>query len=500
MEPAVQEIDLREAAVLGATDGVLFSHVFFPKTYRVASPPMHYEMWDSFLTPGRRFVSFQVFRGGAKTTICRTNIAHRVAYAISRTILNIGKSEDAASKTIQWLKRQVEHNTRYASTFGLRPGNKWTETDIEIVHEVEGITIRCIGMGITGSVRGLNIDDHRPDFIILDDVLDEENCATPEQRRKVTEKIFGAVEKSLARPADNPRAQMVMLQTPIDVDDASELTMQDPEWHPVRFGCFDEEGESRWPALFPTEELRKQKESAIARNMLSIWMREMECKVVADEKRYFRPWWLSEWTTRPEVGFLAVLAIDPSPPKDEEPEKRKTKDPDPEVLSVVGIAGGKLMVLETVVIQDPNPAVTLTTLRSLMLKWRVKAIGVETTAYQATLKWIIDEKIRRGDLPAVPVYKIDDKRKKTKRIRHTFTSAIEEFGTIYIHRTMETFRQQFEDYPDVKHDDVLDSVAIGIQTLQRYRNLTYDEDGNVLEEGFADLFDAKMDTSICAAP
>jgi len=408
--------------------------------------------------------------GGSKTTTLRAFTAKRIAYGISNTIVYIGKSQDHAKRSVRWVMKQVEYNTLYAQTFGLTKGKKWTDEECEIRHKVLDQPITLIAIGITGSVRGINLDDYRPDLIVLDDVIDEENSNTIEQRKKIEGLIFGAVDNSLISPEEAPDAKLVMLQTPLDVDDASNLVQKDPEWHPLRFSCFDNMGNSRWEDMFPTKFLRKKKESAIRRNQLSIWMREMECRVVGDESRYFSIDWLYKWVVLPD-GMTTAIGIDPSPPKDEDPNKRKTKDPDPEVLSVVGIIKTettvKRYILELVKIQDPNPERTVTELAKLIRKWHPIVGGVETTAYQSTLKWYIEKAMRDKRCPYLAIEALDERRSKVKRIRQFYTDACDN-GELYYHASMLEFAEQFKDYPEVKHEDLLEAPVHGFKVLENF--------------------------------
>ena len=466
----LENITLREAAEIAATDGAFFGEFFFPRTFRMRTPDYVRDLWDKLDEPHARHVSIQVFRGGAKTTVLRAFTAKRISYGQSNTILYIGKSQDHALRSVGWIMRQIETNPRWANTFGLSKGDKWTQEECEIKHGVDEYPIRIIANGITGSARGVNVDDYRPDLIILDDVIDDDNAATKEQRKKINDRIFGAIEKSLMRGEENPQAKLVMLQTPLDREDASELTQNDPEWHPLKFSCFDDKGNSRWEGMFATKELKKEKASAIRRNMLSLWLREMECAVVADEKRYFREHQLRYWEVLP-AGMVVAIGIDPSPPKDEDPEARKKKDPDPEVLSAVGSFAGDVYLLEVVKIQDPNPEKTTIELARLIRKWHPIVAGVETVAYQKTLKWYIEKQMMDGKCPHLRIEPLDDKRSKVKRIRHTFSDIVPD-GKFYIHPSMLGFIEEFKDYPDVVHDDILDSVSMGIAQLIPYEGIT----------------------------
>lgn len=477
MESNAEQIDIQEAVQLAAVDGVFFGKFFLPNTFRMPSPPFASRIWNALEDPNNRYVGIQIFRGGTKTTTCRAFTLKRICYALSHTIEYVGKSQDHALRSVAWIMRQIEHNRLIAQTFGLRKGKKWTPEQCEIYHGVEEHPITLIAVGIEGSVRGINIDDYRPDLIVLDDVIDDENAATVEQRTKVTNRIFGAIEKSLAKRAEQPNAKMVMIQTPLDRDDASELVQKDPQWHPIKISCFGVDGtSSAWEEMFPYEELVKDKDSHIRRNMLSLWMREMECTVVGDESRYFNLNWLLEWTVLPD-DMIVAIGVDPSPPNDENPEKKKRKDPDPEVISAVGIsrfgATIRRFLLEYVVIQDPNPEKTTQEFDRLARKWHPQAAAVETVAYQKTLKWYIERAMDDRKCKRVPINSVDDKRSKVKRIRQFFTKACDssENSEFYIHPSMLQFKSQFQDYPDVAYDDILDSVTIGFTVLEPFQGI-----------------------------
>ena len=459
-------IGLDEAATLGAADGSFFGQYFFAKTFRQAPAPFHDSLWTLFDDPNARRIGITIFRGGAKTSVVRTMVGRRIGYGMSNTILYIGKSEKHAIRSVEWLKRHIEFNHLYRNAFGIEKGTPWSSTEIDVRHKLLQYPIRVLGTGITGSVRGINVDDFRPDLIVLDDVIDEENANTAENRKTLNELIFGAVYESLAPRSEAPHAKIIMLQTPIDNEDASQIIQRDPSWKTVKISCFTPDGRSSWPARWTTKELMDEKASAAQRNMLSVWLREKECTVIADESKYFRWENVGLWDMLPEGQLVTACGIDPSPPKDEDPDRRKRKDPDPEVISVVGLWGNKRYVLEYVVITDPNPQKSWVEFRRLARKWHVRGVGIESVNYQKTLKWYFERQMRKSQW-YIPVHPIDDKRSKTKRIRQRFTDICTDHELL-VHPTMSEFKSQFENYPNVAHDDVLDAVEIGFNVLINY--------------------------------
>ena len=319
------EPSLEEVVALGMEDSIFFSRQFFPKTVRQKSPEFHRQIWE--LIDGKdRLVNIQVFRGGAKTTLLRVYAAKRIAYGLAHTILYIGKSEGHAIRSVKWIRRQIEFNNPFAKVFGLTKGDKWQDVECEIKHGTDNYPIWIMAMGITGSIRGINQDDFRPDLIIVDDVIDEENSATPEQREKISNLIHGALKESLTPASESPDAKMVMLQTPLNREDASTVALKDPEWISAIFGCWTagtkdlpgEKQESIWPERWTSEVLRTEKSAAVHRNKLSLWMREKECRIVSPESTAFKPDWLEYYDLLPERSELrVVMAIDPVPPPSE---------------------------------------------------------------------------------------------------------------------------------------------------------------------------------------
>src|SRR5947207_5323824 len=236
---------LDERVELGARDGIFFAHEWFPRTFRQTSPEFHYEMCQAIEGLDHPFVTFEVFRGGAKTTLLRTCTAKRVSYGLSRTAVFTSASQRHAERTIRWLKRQMEVNAYWTQTFGLRIGSKWTDSEIEIVNTLMGFSTFVLAIGMTGQVRGINLEDYRPDFWVVDDPNNEENTATEEARTKTNELFFGAMQGSLEARTENPHVKMALAQTSLNKEDLINQCHRDPTWKTVKYGILDSFGKSR---------------------------------------------------------------------------------------------------------------------------------------------------------------------------------------------------------------------------------------------------------------
>lgn len=454
----------QEAVRLGATSLVLFGRLFFPRTFRQDSPPFHHEVGLHLL--GRaRYNAFRIFRGGAKTTFLRAYVAQRIAYALSRTIMFCSVSQPHSIMSLRWLKRQIEHNRHFSQTFGLRPGGKWTDEWIEIYHTVTGEVSTVLAVGITGQIRGFNIDDYRPDLIVGDDLCNEENTATPEQRQKISNLWFGALYNSLAPASEAPLAKMALLQTPLNKDDLIECCARDPQWNTVTFGIFDENGESRWPARWPTDTLRAEKEAFIRRGQYSIWMREYECRLVSGETMPFDVDNIQYYDGPPPEGFT-IIAIDPA--------SSDSPTADDTAIVVLRLVPPKVYIIDIFAERGVMPDAAAAKFFEFCWKYNpVKAV-VETISYQKVLKWYLEQEMIRRRL-YVPIDEVKDRRSKQDRIMQALLEPLMR-REIWLQRNAQygvKFVQQLGDFsPGTdSRDDVLDAVAMGLTSInpgQRY--------------------------------
>lgn len=490
-----QNVPIGEIVRLAAVDNDLFARTFFPSTVRQRSPLFHFEMDARLDNPHMRKVNLRCFRGSAKTTKLRLFTAKRIAYGISKTILYIGASESKASQSIMWLRAKIEAQLNangdwvkplYAQAFGLSL-EKSTETELKIRHGITGETTWCLGVGITGdSIRGINFDDYRPDLIILDDIVTDENASSADQREKISDLVMGAILNSLAPQSESPNAKLALLQTPLNGDDVSARAAKVPDWNTATFGCWTqatanlptEFQQSIWEERYPTRELRKQKLEAISINKLSVWLKEMECKLTSPEVCPFKPEWLKYREGPAPQRGIAVLAIDPVPPPSDAALKRNLVGNDFEAQVVWRRTGGNYHLVECITNKGHEPSWSVTTALSLAYKHRVARIVMQNIQYERTLKWLLEQEMKRRGI----YYMLVDT--STKSIRQSkynrIVSALQPVasqGHIYIDLSQDEFINQFVEFKlGIDHDDILDASANALMELiNPYLELGEDE-------------------------
>jgi len=485
-------IDLQEAVQLSAIDTDFYGRFFFPQTIRQKSPDFH-ALMDAKLEGPSRKVSFMVFRDGAKTTKLRIFLSKRIAYAVSRTILIVGKSQDHSRRTVEWLMSKVEYNRLWASMFNLRKGKKWTSEEIEIFHGTDDVPIRIIALGITGSTRGINVDDYRPDLIVIDDPCDEENTATPEQRQKTEDLLLGSLVNSLAPASEFPNAKIVLLQTLLHPDDVISKCTIDPSWDSLRVSVFREDGTSAWPDRYPTKELLAEKEGYIQRGKLPLWMREKECKIVAGELSVFRMDLMQYYETLPpEEEMTVFVSCDPVPPPSESAIAKGLVGNDFEAWAAVGVWRDpytnikKIFVLETSLMKGHDPDWSVMKFFEFLDRWHPIKVKVESVAYQRTLKWLLEKAmLRRRKFVAIDAH-VPERRKKTYRIIDSLGTALAD-KQLYVHPSQNTLIEAIQDYPNVSHDDEIEAVSVAVQEAIMWEGATASSDILENERNIPDL-------------
>jgi len=445
---------LDEKVQLGAADGIYFGHEWFPKTMRQSSPEFHYEMMEDIESLEHQFVAWEVFRDGAKTTLLRIAIAKRISYGLSHVAVFTSAAQRHAERTVRWLKGQITRNAYWTQTFGLRRGEKWTDNEIEIINTAFDQRISVLAIGMTGQVRGVNLDDYRPDFWAVDDPNNEENTNTEDAREKTDELFFGAMQNTLVPLTENLHSKMILAQTSLQKDDLINQCHRDPTWKTKKYGIYDEFGRSRWESRWPLDIVNNQKAGYIGRGQIHIWKREKECQIVPSEGRAFATENIQFYDFEPEQ-MVIYIGIDPAREKHANPKKAHKA-----AIVCIGVNASGVYLLDYYAQKQKNPEELWAEYLRMTKLWFPRMTGIETIAFQQMLSWYFKQKMKEINTYFV-IREIEDRRKKADRIRQAFSGLIQE-RRFHVRRTHTDFVEELDSYGDEVDIDVLDAAAIAI--------------------------------------
>jgi hypothetical protein len=459
--PASDRLILPRAEVLKlcAVDDIFYCRQMFPKTFRQKSPEWHRDFWYHFNNEERDFFGAEVFRGGAKTTLTRAGLSKRIGFGLTRNTLVIAINETMASHTVRWIKKQVENRTYWAELFDIRKGDKWTDDWIELINVPFDLKINIIAKGMTSGIRGLNFEDWRPDFIMCDDISNEETTGTPEQLEKQENTFFGTIVPAMAPKSEAPHRKLVLLQTGLNKDDIINKAHKDAQFFTVKYPklVYDAatgEPVSAWPERYPIAEVLAERESYIKRKLYHVWLREYGCKIISKETSAFDPTWLRYWTSLP-TNLIYYIGLDPA-----SDSKKKQAHKTAGVVLGMSFQTGDVYLVDYFAQSGKNPEEMWVWLLRMYLQYRPRKIGVETVAFQKMLAWYFRQKMQENNRYFI-ITEFDDRRAKPDRIRQAYTGHASA-GKFWINENHTEFVTNFTDFQDNVDSDLLDAGAIAV--------------------------------------
>lgn len=184
---------------LAAFDLQYFGMAYLPHYYSTAPPPFHDELdqiWFGNVLKGQSVIAdpkiinrkqgcreaIAAPRGHAKsTTVTLKDTLHAILFEYKHYILILSDSSDQAEAFLSDIRSELEDNSRIREDFGELKGSRyWTTSGI-----LTSTGVKIEGIGSGKKIRGRRHKQWRPDLIVLDDIENDENINTPDQRKKL---------------------------------------------------------------------------------------------------------------------------------------------------------------------------------------------------------------------------------------------------------------------------------------------------------------------------
>ncbi|MGN0710506.1 MAG: phage terminase large subunit [Anaerovoracaceae bacterium] len=160
-------------------------------------------------------------RGHAKSTnFTFKDSMHAALYGYKHYILILSDSSEQADGFLGDIKAELEDNAIIHEDFGKQEGKLWKTNAILTA---SGVKIESIGSG--KKIRGRRHRNWRPDLIVLDDIENDENVNTPEQRAKLKNWYFKAVSK-----AGDTYTDIVYIGTILHYDSLLSKVLENPDY------------------------------------------------------------------------------------------------------------------------------------------------------------------------------------------------------------------------------------------------------------------------------
>ncbi|MFR1710611.1 MAG: phage terminase large subunit [[Clostridium] symbiosum] len=496
---------------LAAFDMSYFGRAYLPHYFIRKSPHFHEELdeiWSRGVMKGRNPLkeakvisrlkgSRQVVaapRGHAKSTnFTFKDSLHAILYAYKHYILILSDSSEQAEGFLDDIKTELEDNANIIMDFGSLKGDKAWRTGVILTKT--DIKAEAIGSG--KKVRGRRHRNWRPDLIVLDDIENDENVNTPEQRRKLKNWFDKAVSK-----AGDTYTDIMYIGTILHYDSLLNNVLQNPRYKTKKYRAVISEATNtklwdEWEGIYTNlfnenheEDARTFYEAHEEEMLLGVevlWEEKlsyydlMEIKVsegtasfnselqndpIDPESATFNPEWFDYY--EPELvdfsspEFVFVAANDPSL------GKNKKSDTSSIINLALSTKTGYMYVVDASV-EKRKPDVIIDDVFEMnrRLKRDYKKgfykFGVEVVQFQYFFKEVMAAKsAEKGEY--IPIEEIQSTVNKVLRIESLQPVIKNKY--LKFNREHKTLLKQLQEFPMGKNDDAPDGLQMAVQLAQ----------------------------------
>ena len=164
----------------------------------------------------------------------------------------VSKSEEMAVRLLSDLQAELQYNQAFIHDFGeqMKSGS-WADGEF---HTTDGCLFLALGRG--QSPRGLKDRGKRPDYIVVDDIDDDELIRNPRRVGDALDWVLTA----LAGTMEMGRGRFVMVGNRIGKDSILSRFAQRPGVHHTVVNALDKHGLPSWSENYTPDEIRKMRE------------------------------------------------------------------------------------------------------------------------------------------------------------------------------------------------------------------------------------------------
>ena len=469
----------------------LRSFKFFVKTY-FPQEKKHSEFHNFLFDTLPKSISNEKFkkleiaapRGNAKTTFISRYFPLWVIIKKSKNfIFLISDTIDQASENLEAIKIHLEENPRLLQDFpeACGIGRKWTEKEIITANNIK---IKVAGTG--KRIRGANFLDSRPDLIICDDLENDENVRTLEQRKKL-QSWFEKVVLELGPPDGS--ATYLYIGTIIHYDSLIMRIKKRGDFIFYKFKALKQLPKrmdlwEKWERILKEDKLLaenfyKHHKKEMDDGAEVLWPAMQPLLYLMEKRAASRSTFASEYQNEPLDEELAVFknflyyrdlpknviffgAVDPA--------LGKTRGDFTAIVVVAkDLKSGKIYVV-VADIGKYSPTKTIEKIIELQKKYHCQRWAVEENLFQEFFKTIL---IKESRAKGTPIPAIGIKNKTAKEIRIESLAPHVENGTIIFDSRLSTLIEQLQFYPLAEHDDGPDALEMAFRTAYKRVKFEY---------------------------
>ena len=169
------------------------TEAFMLKYGKFFDPKIKYLKWYNQIdNTTSRFKLFLVHPGAGKSTRLKWEVIKRITHDRNYKVAYISKSSNKAKLFMEGMGKELRYNEDLIRDFGVfyEPGTTWNSETIKVKGSGSDPTPTISNYGATTQIEGM-----RPDFIILDDVIDINTILSPAECLGMEERFLPWVQR-----------------------------------------------------------------------------------------------------------------------------------------------------------------------------------------------------------------------------------------------------------------------------------------------------------------
>jgi len=300
-------VNLHHVRNLLKHDPEFFIHFFMGESITVDVPEFHKEVFMEMTHADIDRLALAIPRGTAKTTLAKLCCVWYLIFSEYRFVLYVSGAHDLVVPYVNDVAEFFKSDN-FRAVFG---EVEWkVHQDGKGVYKFRILNLgkTCIlrGLGSGQRVRGVNVDNERPQLAICDDIEDDEDVETEAAHEKMRRWWFGPFQKCL-NPVKN---KIIASGNLLSNRSVLYMLLKSARWRSFLYAIIRENGESLWPDIWPLEAIKADFLDYQENNMISRWFAEMMNQPVAEggglikgEEITYRP---ARNPGEPAYGFITI--------------------------------------------------------------------------------------------------------------------------------------------------------------------------------------------------
>lgn len=324
-------------------------------------------------------IAIAIPRDHAKTTIAKLTAVWHFIYSPTRFLVYLSNTSTVAANAVKDIANFIT-SPMCASIYGEAVFSQREDSRGNYTFFWQDKTIIMRALGAGQQVRGLNVDNKRPDLAVVDDL--EKSDESEDNKMgyvKLKKWFYGTFMKSM----DRRRNKIIQIGNLTETKSILHDHLTSPYWKSMHMGAFTPDGRVLWPARWTIEQLRADLTYYMSQGQLYNWLSEMLNMPMSESNKLLDPNQTAITDAiypDSEDIYLRCITVDPA--------ISSTRFAHNAIVAAHVFRDGYWQLAEIDNSVGSDPFELYNRIINMALTWRVNVVGIEDEAYQSSLLYV----------------------------------------------------------------------------------------------------------------